>query len=99
MIPGETITSQQKMGEPANPHYSEFRVMHTGAGYYIGTMFLACGDKGCKDCADYEFGDRVLTKGQELDYNSRETEYFKTSEAAEAALAFYKATGELINER
>lgn len=99
MFPGETIRSQQELGLPVNPHNSEFKVLHSGGGYYIGTLFLACGEKDCKDCADYVFGGRVLTKGQELDHGSRETDYFKNKDLADAALEKYKNTGELDNER
>lgn len=99
MIPGETVLSQQALCMQTNPHQGEFKVMHSGGGWYIGTLFLACGEKGCKDCADYEFGDRVLTKGQELDHNSRETDYFGTETEANAALETYKKTGELPNQR
>src|SRR5215471_17040787 len=83
MIPGETILSQQKLGYEINPHTSEFKVLHSGGGYYIGTLFIACGEKNCKECAEYIFGDRILIKGQELDHNSRETDYFDTKEEAE----------------
>ena len=95
MIPGETVRSQQA----TDPHNGEFKVMHTGGGYYIGTMFIACGEKECGVCSEYAFGGRVLTKGQELDYNSRETDYFKTRDEAEKALEIYKKTGDLPGER
>lgn len=99
MIPGETIQSQKSMGMPTNPHHGEFKILHTNGGYYIGTMFVACGERDCGVCSEYIHGDRILTKGQELDYNSRETDYFKTQEEADAALKIYKETGELPNER
>lgn len=99
MIPGETVLSQQELGMEADPHLSDFRVMHSGGGYYIGTVFQACGVADCKECSDYVFGDRVLVKGQELAPGSRETDYFETRKAAEDALEVYKKTGDLPNER
>jgi hypothetical protein len=99
MIPGETVLSQGPKAE-TNPHYSEFKVMrsHGGAGYYIGTMYLDCGEPNCKECGDYAFG-RERKKGTELDYNSRETDYFEKREDAEAALEQFKKSGFLDQAR
>jgi flavoprotein len=85
---------------PADPHTGPFKVMRSqGSGlYYVGTMLLACGDKGCEDCQEYRPG-TVLEKGQELDYNSRETDYFKTKQEADDALKTYNETKKLPNAR
>lgn len=98
MIPGETILSKPS-SERKNPHYSEFKVLRTNA-YYIGTTFLSCGQTDCADCGEYnEYGHGQREAGEELAPNSRETDYFKTKEEAEAALEEYKKTGNLPNQR
>lgn len=99
MFPGETVLSQKAIGMESDPHTSDFKVIRSGGGWYIGTMFLACGEGSCKDCQDYAFGDRVLVKGQELDYGSRETDYFDTEAEANEALNEYKETGNLPGMR
>lgn len=101
MFPGETVLSQGEAGLK-NPHNGPFKVMqsHGSLLWYIGTMFLSCGTKGCDHCGEYNnhgHGDRKA--GAELDYGSRETDYFKTREEADAALEIYKKTGELPNQR
>ncbi len=98
MIPGETILSQKLLGMETDPHVSEFKVMHSGGGWYIGTVFLACGEKDCKSCEEYSFGE-TLTAGKELSPNSRETDYFGKKQEAEKALETYKKTGNLPNQR
>lgn len=55
--------------DPAG-HYSELKVMLSGAGYYLGTEFV-------HTSGDFE---GLVEPG------SRESGYFKTYEAAEAAL-------------
>jgi len=100
MLPGETVLSRKRLGMEINSHVSDLKVLRSnGTGlYYIGTVFLACGEKSCKDCNEYLFG-RKAEKGTELDYNSRETHYFNTKELAEEALAKYKESGVLDGMR
>lgn len=99
MIPGETILSQRAMGMPEDPHTGEFKVLRSqGSGlYYVGTMLVACGDENCRECGDYPVKDKK--KGSEIDYNSRETDYFKTREEAERALEEYNKNGVLAKQR
>ncbi len=99
MFPGETVLSQIHEDQNTDSHVSPFRVMQSGGGWYVGTMFVACGKTDCKDCQEYVYGDRVLTKGQELDYNSRETDYFESEKEATDALEEFKKSGELPGER
>lgn len=96
MFPGETVLTSKR----PNKHFGEFKVMSSqgGAGFYIGTMYLDCGDPNCHDCDEYAYG-RPRTEGRELDYNSRETDYFATKEEADKALEDYKKTGYLENQR
>ncbi len=96
MIPGETILSRRAMGMKDDPHAGEFKVIQSlGSGlFYVGTMMLSCGKNDCEDCSDYD-----REKGAEIDYNSRETDYFSTREEAGAALRTYKETGFLPKQR
>lgn len=86
MMPGETILSGG-----GGSHYSEFMVLKSPAGWYIGTIWTACGK--CDECRrdDYEQG------WQEP--GSRETDYVETEEEATKALEEYKATGILPGMR
>lgn len=99
MIPGETVLSQKSLGMTINKHTGDFKVIRSqGSGlYYVGTMLVCCGDKTCAECADYS--DPIREKGSELDYNSRETDYFKTKQEAESALVVFQDTGVLPNMR
>lgn len=99
MIPGETVLSQESLGMPKDPHFSDFKVMQSQGTFqwYIGTMYLSCGNSACSECKDY-LGE-PKPKGHELDYNSRETDYFKTKKEAEDALEEYKKTGVLPGMR
>ncbi len=92
MFPGETILSQKDLGMPIDKHCGEFKVIRSeGSGnYYIGTMMVSCGESDCEDC-----GYRALPKGEEVDYNSRETGYWDTKEEAEDALKAFKHTGDM----
>lgn len=96
MIPGETILSQKELGLPADPHISDFRVMHSGGGWYIGTVYVACGESSCEECSGWGPNNK---KGQELEPGSRETDYFDSREKAEAALEEYKKSGDLPDAR
>lgn len=100
MFPGETVLSQGEAGLK-DPHNGPFKVMqsHGSLLWYIGTMFLSCGVKGCKSCGDYNYGHSVRESGSELAYGSRETDYFNTKKEADEALEIYKKTGELPNQR
>jgi len=88
---GETVLSRKAFGMEIDEHVSDFRVMSTGAGYYIGTVFTYCGE--CDACKKEGMPKGVSTP------NSRETDYFKTSELAEAALEVFKVTGKLEKQR
>lgn len=104
MFPGETVLSRKALGEDVdkNPHIGPFKVMTSqGSGLsYIGTMFLSCGVAGCEECDEYNHhGHDQRSKGDEVDYNSRETDYFDTKEEAQAALDKYNSTGWLDKER
>lgn len=99
MIPGETIQSQKALGMPIDPHISDFRVLKSANGWYIGTLYLACGKANCKECLEYRFDGSVPDKGTELDHGSRETDYFDTEDKAKSALETYQKTGELPSER
>jgi hypothetical protein len=88
------------MGLVPDEHVGPFKVIRSqGSGlYYIGTMVLCCGETTCDDCGDrHEVP--FPAKGQELDYNSRETDYFKNEQEAKDALATYKKTGVLHKMR
>ncbi len=88
MLRGETILSGGKVDD----HVSEFMVMSSPGGFYIGTVWTAC---ECEECKKY-------LDGLPLPYsepNSRETGYFKTKEEAEKALATYKETDSLPEMR
>lgn len=88
MLPGETIMS----GAPKDSHVSEFQVMESPAGWYIGTIWTAC---SCANCAEY-LG--VLPLPFQEPY-SRETGYFRTEAGATKALEDYKKTGLLEGMR
>ena len=87
MFEGETILS----GAPVDEHVSEFKVMRSGAGYYIGTMYRYCGK--CDDCIK-EWGEDVISVP-----NTRETGYFATHEEAYEALQHMSGTGHLPGKR
>lgn len=91
MIPGETIQSRKLMGMEADKHTSEFKVMFSNAGHYIGTSHTNCGE--CDDCKE-----SGLPKGYESP-GSRETEYFKDRKGAEKALEMFQKTGVLPEQR
>lgn len=97
MFPGETILTKPQ-SERKNPHFSEFQVIKSNQ-FYIGTMFISCGDENCKECGKDEYPRANYEKGRMLDYNSRETDYFKSEAAAIAALEKYQKTGVLDNQR
>lgn len=99
MFPGETVLSQGEEGK-TNPHNGPFKVMQSQGSmqYYIGTMYLDCGDPDCEECEEYACG-QPREKGEELDHNSRETDYFKTRKEAEDALETFNKSGRLPHQR
>lgn len=90
MIPGETLQSQKALGMKTNSHYSEYQVLRSGGGYYIGTIWTACGE--CEECKKDGYDKGTMEPG------SRETDYM-TLEQAEKTLEHYKKTGELLEQR
>lgn len=102
MLPGETVLSRKSLGMDLDePHTGPFKVIKSmGSGlYYVGTMLLACGNKDCEDCQEYRSDGGVSEKGQEIGYNSRETDYFNTKQEADDALKTYNETQQLPNAR
>ena len=87
MLPGETILS----GGVVDHHVSEFQVMGSPGGYYIGTIWTCCGE--CEECKQ----EKWMPKGWQ-EPNSRETDYFDTREEAEKALEAFKKTNEMPSE-
>ena len=83
MFPGETILSGAPSHED-NPCISEFQVMRTGAGWYIGTIYT-------HDGTEMEEG---VTEA-----NSRETDYFDSEVEAKVSLETYTDTGVLPRMR
>lgn len=92
MIPGETVQSSKALGMKVDPHLSGYQVLRSHAGYYIGTIWLACGRPECSE-EECSWGEGFSQPG------SRETDYFETSEEAEKALEGFKKTGELEGDR
>jgi hypothetical protein len=53
MFPGETILTGAKSHED-DPHISEFKVMHTPGGWYVGTTYDGDGyEEACSRETDY----------------------------------------------
>ena len=96
MFPGETILSQKELGQEVDSHISDFQVMHSGGGWYVGTTYVACGEASCEECSGWGTNN---VKGRELEPNSRETGYFKTEKEAKEALAGFKESGDLEGKR
>ena len=98
MIPGETILSAKALGMKIDTHVGPFKVIRSeGSGlFYIGTMWIACENSHCADCGQYH---RNQSAGDELDYNSRETDYFEKKEDAAQALEEFNKTGTLLKMR
>ena len=90
MGPGETVLSGAESSKE-NSHISKLRVMHSSAGYYVGTAYRYCGN--CSKCIK-EAGTHVWTEP-----NSRESGYFKKREDAEKALTTFNETDELPEQR
>ena len=82
MITGETVLSGASSHEQ-DPLVSEFKVMHSNAGWYVGTTYLE------------EIGEEYQAQVP----NTRETGYFATQADAEAALYTYIKYGTLPNQR
>jgi len=87
MFPGETIMSGAKVDD----HVSEFQVLESAAGWYIGTHYTYCDEPTCTNCMG-------LPAGFKEPY-SRETDYFPSQEAAQKALDDYRNGGLLEKER
>lgn len=88
MFPGETVMS----GAVKDEHVSEFQVLQSGGGWYIGTIYTYCEFPSCSRCKG------ELPAGVQEPY-SRETDYFDTELEAEAALALFQVEGELPRMR
>lgn len=106
MFPGETILNGKDGQEAAaavkkrDAHYSEFQVLKSAAGWYIGTIFTACDKEKCgHNCAeDYDYLKPEERRGCR-EPGSRETGYFEKKMEAEQALETFKATGVLARIR
>jgi hypothetical protein len=99
MFPGETLLSQDS--ELKDPHYSDFKVLKSPAGWYVGTYWKACKKKeeACASClSDYGYLPPEHW-GDITEPGSRETGYFEKEEDAKAALDEYTKTGFLPNAR
>lgn len=96
MFPGETVLSQKDLGQETDTHISDFQIMHSGGGWYVGTTYVACGKSTCGECSGWG---ELNQKGRELEPNSRETEYFKTEKEAVKALEGFKKSGSLEGRR
>jgi hypothetical protein len=92
MIPGETVQSSKALGMEVDPHLSEYQVLRSHAGYYVGTTWNACGRQDCSE-EECSWGEGFSQPG------SRETDYFETREEAEKALEGFKKNGELEGDR
>ena len=100
MFPGETVLSSEGGAAKRDSHLSEFQVMSSAAGWYVGTVWTACAEESCSwGCAkDYSWlpaEERVKTQ----EPGTRETGYFPNEVAAQNALETYKTTGELPLKR
>lgn len=97
MLLGETVLSGAESSKE-NSHVSEFKVMKSAAGWYVGTEWISCGSTECKECS---FGTQILygLKGQPIFPNSRETDYFNSKEEAEKALNMFLVSGVLDKQR
>lgn len=100
MFPGETVLSSSETARK-NPHIGPFKAIQSqGSGlWYIGTMFICCGNQDCSECGKDEYPRPNHEKGIELDFNSRETDYFDTEEQVNAALDAFNKTGEMPKQR
>lgn len=87
MFPGETILSGGDSHEK-DLRISEFGVLRSAAGHFVGTTFTHDGRDGCCEfpCEDF------------VEPNSRETGYLSKADA-EAALDVYLVTGDLPHAR
>lgn len=102
MFPGETILDGEdgskglaKVEEKKkDTHVSEFQVLQSAAGWYVGTIWKY---DGCEACVK-EYGPPELWKNF-MEPNSRETDYFSSEADAAQALATFKETGALARMR
>lgn len=105
MIPGETILSGggRLADGSKDPHYSDFQIMRTPAGWYVGTVWTACKKKeeACEQCLeDYDFYPaEVWNKHLIQEPGTRETDYFDTEAEALAALEGFKKSGVMAEAR
>jgi len=93
-MPGETVLS----GAVNDKHVSEFQVMQSPAGWYVGTLYTYCGDKNCTRCNDDTPAEAPMPKGLQ-EPNSRETDYFRNEQEAEDSLEGFNADGEMEGMR
>lgn len=102
MFPGETVLSGGgKLSDgQMDTHYSDFQVMKSGAGWYIGTVWTACATETCSsDCArEYNYLP-VEQRVRCQEPGTRETDYFETEAEAIAALVAFKETGDMPQMR
>lgn len=91
MFPGETILSDPDPKAHLDPHISELRVLRSGAGYYIGTLWTYC---DCERCQN-----ESMPAGMQ-EPHTRETDYFGDDlTAANLALATFRDTGVMPRRR
>jgi len=93
MIDGETLLSGGGNADPNLDHITDFQVMNTGAGWYVGTGYISCGNYG-KGCTS---SDCDPERNPPVQPNSRETDYFATREEAEAALVEFQKEDEIFD--
>ena len=90
MLPGETILSGARSHEQ-DSRISQFKVLRSAAGYFIGTQYThdgtCCTNDGIHLCTDL------------VEPNSRETGYWRTKEDAEEALALFHKHGVMPGQR
>jgi hypothetical protein len=91
VISGETVLSKKATGQEVDVHTSEFKVLSSNAGYYVGTSHVSCGK--CDECLKTGLPEGFEQPG------SRETGYFATRKLASQALETYKSTGVLPGQR
>lgn len=88
MMTGETILS----GGAKSEHLSPFKVMKSGAGWYVGTTWTTCLDPSClePECGMMQQDGKSRRMEQP---GTRETGYFATPEEAQDAVPVYLGDG------
>jgi hypothetical protein len=106
MFPGETILEGEDFGEgkekvaKRDAHLSDLQVMHSAAGFYIGTIWTACGAETCSwGCAEDYGWLPVEERVKVQEPGSRESGYFPDKASAEQALETFKETGAMARLR